>query len=98
MTRNVRSTIHYDELGILPTATDHDIMKAFLVHAKLFLANVGQINRERGNFNKVFKAYLVLSDPVTRRTFDLDGNHFNELRTFLNLSLLSVHRLIESYI
>ena len=60
-------TTHYDTLGLTPTATELQIKQAYRRLAQ-------KLHPDRGGdpvaFQKVTKAYEVLTDPKQRETYD----------------------------
>ncbi|KAH0874585.1 hypothetical protein HID58_071947, partial [Brassica napus] len=71
----VKETVYYDVLGVTPSASEEEICKAYyikvelqdkfiLIRIKRFLLGKEQVLGE---------AYQVLSDPVHREAYDLNG-------------------------
>ncbi|CAN6936558.1 hypothetical protein Bca4012_100421 [Brassica carinata] len=58
----VKETVYYDVLGVTPSASEEEICKAYYI--KRFLLGKEQVLGE---------AYQVLSDPVHREAYDLNG-------------------------
>lgn len=63
-------TNHYEILGIKKDSTPEQIKKAYFVMAKKYHPDAGDTT-EVSKFHEVAKAYKVLSDPVTRKAYDI---------------------------
>lgn len=63
---------HYDILGLKPGASSLEIKAAFRRLAKLFHPDKNPGGRE--HFNKILRAYEVLSDPILRSSYDYRMN------------------------
>jgi len=61
---------YYDILRIKPNAKPEEVKKAYFVLAKKYHPDAGDTT-EVGKFHEVAKAYKILSDPGTRKIYDL---------------------------
>lgn len=68
---------HYEILGLRPGATSVEIKTAFRRLAKLFHPDKNPAGKD--HFERIMKAYEVLSDPVLKSTYDYRLN--NNLQT-----------------
>jgi len=70
----VQHTKLYDTLGILPTATDHEIKKAYRLNALKYHPDKNNHSKESTEkFQEITKAYEVLYDSRKRSIYDKYG-------------------------
>jgi len=68
---------YYHVLGVAPQATDDDIKKAFRTLARKYHPDVAKDKRTaEAKFKELNEAHEVLSNPETRKRYDLLGAHW----------------------
>jgi curved DNA-binding protein CbpA len=70
----VKETLYYDVLGVAPTATTQDIKKAYYKKAVVVHPDKNPGPEANKEFQQLSQAYQVLSDPETRRQYDVSGS------------------------
>lgn len=63
---------HYDTLGVLKTANDSEIKKAYRALSLKYHPDRNQTDEAASKIREVNLAYETLSDPIKRKHFDLD--------------------------
>src|SRR5260370_34241638 len=63
----------YDVLGIAPSASPDEIRRAYRALARLVHPDVNPALDASIRFAQLSDAYMVLSDPVKRRSYDAGG-------------------------
>ena len=71
---DVKDTLYYDVLSVPPTATTQDIKKAYYRKAVVVHPDKNPSPEANKEFQQLSQAYQVLSDPETRRQYDLSGS------------------------
>ncbi|GAB4839684.1 hypothetical protein Ancab_029210 [Ancistrocladus abbreviatus] len=99
----VKETEYYDVLDVRPSASDEEIRKAYYLKAK-------QVHPDKNpndplaaeRFQVLGEAYQVLSDPVQRDAYDLNGKHSISRESMLDptavFTLIFGSELFEDYI
>lgn len=64
------SYTHYDTLKVSPSATQDEIKQAYRTLAKQFHPDRNQARSSQEVFKQINAAYSVLSDPLSRRSYD----------------------------
>jgi len=67
----------YNILEIKPSASQEEVKKAFYALAKKYHPDFNPDENAGDSFKRVQKAYEVLSNPLTRQTYDIE-HRFNE--------------------
>ncbi|CAL0326147.1 unnamed protein product [Lupinus luteus] len=99
----VKETEYYDILGVIPSASDHQIRKAYY-HKAMQVHPDKNPNDPRAaeKFQILGEAYQVLSDPVQRNVYNQNGKHSVSRETMLDpttvFALLFGSELFEDYI
>ena len=61
---------HYQVLGLKPSASEKDIKTSYFKLAKKFHPDLNPDDSARQQFEKVSKAYQVLTDDMLRSSYD----------------------------
>ncbi|OIW11194.1 hypothetical protein TanjilG_28285 [Lupinus angustifolius] len=99
----VKETEYYDILGVIPSASDDQIRKAYY-HKAMQVHPDKNLNDPSAaeKFQILGEAYQVLSDPVQRNVYNQNGKHSVSRETMLDpttvFALLFGSELFEDYI
>jgi curved DNA-binding protein CbpA len=84
-TAEVKETLYYEVLGVPTNATTQDIKKAYYKKAVVVHPDKNPSPEANKEFQRLSQAYQVLSDPESRKKYDVsgaqkfeDGSHKNE--------------------
>lgn len=69
---------HYDTLAVSKMATEKDIKKAFGKLAKIYHPDVAKDEGDKEKFQRIVKAYEVLSNADKRKEYDLETQRKTE--------------------
>ncbi|KAK3000479.1 hypothetical protein RJ639_021312 [Escallonia herrerae] len=103
----VKETEYYDVLGVTPSASEEDIRKAYYLKARQVHPDKNPndpqaAERFQASEQALGEAYQVLSDPVQRDAYDLNGKYCISRDTMLDptavFALLFGSELFEDYI
>ncbi|KAK9740937.1 hypothetical protein RND81_03G072600 [Saponaria officinalis] len=99
----VKETEYYDVLGVVPSASEDEIRKAYYLKARKVHPDKNPNDPQAAErFQILGEAYQILSDPLQRDSYDRNGKHSVSKESMLDptavFALLFGSELFEDYI